>query len=156
MTSPRGRTFLAASTLFLLTTVGCGLFRPSVEEVRTELARLINPALDAGLGDVERPEGNAEGGSCQEPLIGPANGFRPTLGYTFSSSILERDPEDFLEKVEDHWRSEGLEVEVQETDSGRYVYSGKDGYSISAAIVYDSKEVDIAGSGPCVDNPDAD
>ncbi len=142
--------------MIFLTTVGCGLFRPSVEEVRTELARLIDPALDAGLGDVERPEGNAEGGRCQEPIMGPANGTRPTLGYTFSFSILEGDPEVFLERVEDYWRGEGLEVEVQETDNARYVYSGKDGYSISVAIVYDSMEVDIGGSGPCVDDPDAD
>ncbi len=138
-----------------LTVAGCGLFRPSVDVVGTELSRLIDPALDVGLGDAERPDGNAGGGYCHEPLIGPANGIWPTLGYTFSFSILEVEPEVFLERVEAHWRGEGFDVEVQETDNARYVYSGNDGYSISAVILYDSMEADIGGSGPCVDDPNA-
>lgn len=147
---------MALGTIFLLSSIGCGLFRPSVEEVRTELASLIDPALDAGLGDAERPEGNAEGGYCHEPLIGPANGISPTLGYTFPFSRLDGDPEDFLKRVEDYWRDEGLEVEVQKTDNSRIVFSGKDGYSIRAAIFYELMEVDIGGSGPCVDDPEFD
>jgi hypothetical protein len=153
MTSQRAWALLTL-TMFMLTIMGCGMFRPSVEEVRTELARLIDPALDAGLGEAGRPEGNSEGGYCHEPLIGPANGIRPTLGYTFSFSHLKGDPEDFLEKVEEYWRDEGLDVEVQETDNARYVYSGNDGYSIRAALFYESKEADIGGSGPCVDDPE--
>lgn len=155
MTS-RGPTTLVISTMLLLSSIGCGLFRPSLEEARNALAGLIDPALDAGLGDAERPEGNAGGGSCHEPLVGPDNGISPTLGYTFSFSTLKGDPEDFLDRVEEHWRSEGLEIEVDVTDNSRLVYSGKDGYSIRAAIFYESMEVDIGGSGPCVDNPDAD
>lgn len=151
MTSPRGRTTVVLCTMFFLTTIGCGLFRPSMEKARTELARLIDPALDAGLGEAERPEGEAGGHSCYEPFVGPANGVRPTLGYTFSWSILDDGPEAFLERVANYWRSEGLEVEVDETENARFLFSGKDGYSFGASIVYDSMEAEILGSGPCVD-----
>jgi len=147
---------LALSTILFLTMTGCSLLRPSVEEVRNELARLIDPALDAGLGEAERPEASIGGGYCHEPLIGPANGIRPTLGYTFSWTVLEGDPNDFLKGVEDHWRSEGLEIEVDETDNARILFSGKDGYNLSAAIIFDSMEADIGGYGPCVDHPDRD
>lgn len=148
---------MALCTMFFLTTVGCGFFRPSAKEARTELARLIDPALDAGLGDAaERPKGNSDGHSCHEPLIGPANGIRPTLGYTFSWSVLEDGPEAFLERVANYWQGEGLEVDVDETENARFIFSGKDGYNIGASIVYDSMEADILGSGPCVDDPDAD
>lgn len=135
--------------------MGCGLFRPSVEEVRTELGRLIDPALDAGLGGAEPPEGYAGRGYCHEPLIGPADGIRPRLSYTFSFEILD-DPEAFLDRVQEYWQSQGLEVRVDETEEARILFSGNDGYSISASIVYDSMEADIGGSGPCVDDPEAD
>lgn len=127
-----------------------------MQEVRAELASLFDPALDAGLGGVERPEGNAEGGLLPRASNWSGQRLSAHLGYAFSFSTLEGDPEAFLERVENHWRGEGLVVEVQETDDARFVYSGKDGYSIRAVIVYDSMEVDIAGSGPCVDNPDPD
>lgn len=136
--------------------MGCGLFRPSVNEVRNELAGLVDPALDAGLGDAERPEGNAEGQPCYEPLVGPANGIRPLLVYRFSFSKLDGDPKVFLKRVEEHWRGEGLEVEIDDDDNSRRVYSGKDGYSLRAAIIYETMEASIGGTGPCVDNPDPD
>jgi len=144
---------LTLSTMLFVTTMGCGLFRPSVEEARTELARLIDPALDAGVGDADRPEGDANSHSCHEPVVGPENGIRPTLSYTFSWSVLEDGPEEFLERVANYWRGEGLEVRFDESENARFLFSGKDGYNIGASIVYDSMEADIGGSGPCVDNP---
>jgi len=155
MTQSKGR-MVGLGTICFLTAMGCGLFRPSAEEAQTELARLINPALDVGLGGGERPEADVGGDSCHEPLVGPADGIRPLLVYTFSFSDLEDDPEVFLERVEEHWRNEGLDVNIDETDNSRRVYSGKDGYSIRAAIFYDRMEANIGGTGPCVDNPDPD
>jgi hypothetical protein len=146
----------ALGAMFFLTMIGCGLFRPSLDEVRSELSGLIDPALDAALGDAERPDGNAEGQPCHEPLVGPANGIRPLLVYRFSFSSLDTDPEIFLERVEQYWRTEGLEVQIDEDDNSRRVHSGKDGYNIRAAIVYESKEASIGGTGPCVDDPAAD
>jgi hypothetical protein len=140
--------------MLLFTVTGCGLFRPSAKEARTELARLIDPALDAGLGSADRPKGEATSHSCHEPLIGPANGIRPTLGYRFSWSVLEDDPEEFLERVANYWRGEGLEVRFDESDNARFLFSGKDGYNIGASIIYDSRVADIGGSGPCVDDPE--
>lgn len=151
MTSPRGQITVALCAMFLLTIVGCGFFRPSVKDVRTELTRLIEPALEAGLGGAERPKGEVNGHSCYEPFVGPENGIRPRLSYTFSWSILKDGPEVFLERVERYWRSEGLEVEVENTDNARILFSGKDGYTIGASIIYSSMEADIGGSGPCVD-----
>jgi len=153
MTPPMGRTTVVLGGILLVTMMGCGVFRPSVEEIRTELAHLIDPALDAGLAGADRPEANVSGGYCHEPLIGPADGIRPLLSYTFSFSILD-DPEAFLDRVEDYWRGQGLEVEINANEESRILYSGNDGYSISAGITYDSMEVRIGGTGPCVDNPD--
>ncbi len=144
---------MVALGILLLATVSCRLFRPSVEEVRTELTRLIDPALDAGLGEVKRPKGHAGGSSCYEPIIGPKYGIRPRLGYTFPLSILDGDPETFLDKIEDHWRKEGLAIRIDETENARILFTGKDGYNISAAIIYGTMEADIGGSGPCVDDP---
>ncbi len=151
MTSPRGQATVPLCAIFLLSIVGCGFFRPSVKDVQTELTSLIDPALEAGLGGAERPEGDVRGQSCYEPFVGPANGTRPRLSYTFSWSILKDGPEAFLGRVESFWRSEGLEVEVETTDNARILFSGRDGYTIGASIIYSSMEAKIGGSGPCVD-----
>ena len=77
---------------------------------------------------------------------------RPGL-FDVTTASLD-DPEAFLDRVGDYWRGEGLEVRVDETEEARILFSGNDGYNISAYIVYDSMEAHIGGTGPCVDNPD--
>lgn len=157
MTLLKPRHMVLLGGMFFAATMGCGLFRPSVEEVRTELARLVDPALDAGLENVKRPEANVSGGSCHEPLFGPASGIRPHLSYSFSFSIIGGEPKAFLDRVEKYWRGEGLEVVIDETEEARILFSGKDGgYNISASIVYETMEARIGGTGPCIDDPEAD
>jgi hypothetical protein len=133
--------------------VAC-LFRPSYEESSRELASLIDPALESWNSDYKRlSERYDDPGACSDPFVGPRDGLRPSLTYELRFSVLGEDPEDFLDTVEEYWRSEGLDTQARETDIAKIRSSGRDGYIVSVDVNYATERASVGGSGPCVDNP---
>jgi hypothetical protein len=134
---------------------GACLGRPSLKETTQELADLIEPAVRFWNPDYKRlSQAFDEPQACSDPFIGPSDGLRPTLTYEFPFTALGDDPMNLLTAVEEYWKSQGLETQVDETDLVKIRFSGRDGYSLSVDVNYSSETASVGGSGPCVDNPE--
>jgi hypothetical protein len=138
--------------LFVL--ASCG--RPSFEEVSQELADLVDPAAKAALNGVDPSERVAGSDFCGDPLTGPENGIQPTLVYRVPISALGDDPKLFVTRAEKVWRQKGLEIEKDETEDVFSGFATKPGYGLEVFVNYTNEEALISGTGPCVDDPEAD
>jgi hypothetical protein len=150
MTKATGRILLFG----LLLSSAC-IGRPSLEESSQELSGLIDPALESWNADYESVAKRFDQpDSCSDPFIGPRDGLRATLTYEFPFSVLGDDPMALLTAVEQHWKSQGFETRVDETELVKIRFSGKEGYPLSVVINYSAETAWVEGSGPCVDNPE--
>lgn len=148
------RITISAVTLLLL---GCGTSRPAFDEAANELAAHVDPALRAGLGSTTvKPEKIAGIDYCSDPFFGPRQGARPTLTYTIPITALTEDPTSFVLKAEKVWQTQGLLIETEETDRVFARFASDDDYHLEASVSYANGEASIGGSGPCVDDPEAD
>jgi hypothetical protein len=127
-----------------------------VEEANRELARLLEPALEAGLrGAQHDPERLSGTDACSNPLTGPRQGVRPGVEYRIPIEVLGSEPERFVIEAEKVWREMGLETRADETESNLTRLATKPGYSLSASVNFANKEALLIGSGPCVDDPES-
>lgn len=141
----------------LLLALGCGMGRPSLDEARKELAGHIDPALQAALkGVAVRPERLTGIDHCSDPFFGPRQGVRPTLSYRIPIQALGENPKQFVFEAEKVWRDRGLTVEIDETEEVIGRFGSNDKYKMDAFVNFTNGDAMIAGSGPCVDDPNAD
>jgi hypothetical protein len=130
---------------------------PSFRQASEELAELVDPAVNAALEGIEAtPDRLEESDNCSDPFFGPTDGQRPTLRYRISTSVLGDEPERFVLNAEKVWKDAGLETR---SDDGTGLFSRsatRDSYAVHAYINYENAEATISGTGPCVDDPEAD
>ncbi len=129
---------------------------PSFDEASQELASLIDPAVEAALSKSNaRPEPRKGGGQCSDPFFGPSQGLRPELTYELPLSVLG-DPQTFISSVEKAWNANGLHVQVDDDDRVMSRRVSRGPYRARALVNFTSQEAFISGSGPCVEDPNAD
>ncbi len=146
--------FVAIGLLIGLTTSCSG--EPSFDEASQELADLIDPAVKAAFSESDvRPRRVEDSGECSDPFFGPSQGLRPELTYELPLSTLG-DPQVFISSVEKAWKAKGLEVRSDDDDVVLSRSVSKGAYRARALINFTNQQAVIGGSGPCVDDPNAD
>lgn len=129
-------------------------FRTSFEEATKELADLVAPAAEAAFAKSgAQPTITQEPDPCSDALLGPSDGLRPTLNYEISLSELS-DPQAFVLSAEAAWKTQGLDVSVDDYEGAISRRVGRNGYRAQLLVHFENQEVSIAGSGPCADNPE--
>lgn len=149
---PRFSLWLIATALPILT-IGC-LGRPNFTEAKSELSKLVDPALQAALQEVAvNPDPSEQVAYCSDPFIGPSDGVRPTLRYVVPLASLGENSKAFVEEAENVWRDQGLEIESDESEVRYVLFATKRGFSLQASLNYENGEAIISGTGPCVNDP---
>jgi hypothetical protein len=148
---------LQATGALLLAASLSSCARPSVIEVNSELSRLVNPALEAALaGAPQSPEAVTGTTACSDPFFGPRQGVRPGIEYRIPFESLGENPDSFALRAAGVWEDMGLTVDDDDTDTIKIRFATKRGYSLTATVNHANQEALMSGTGPCVDDPEAD
>lgn len=120
------------------------------------IIRLTDPVLRMGLGtELDAAESYSRQGLCDDAHGALSDYVRPVVHYRFPVELLEGGPDDFVDEVEDLWRSEGIETTSDSSPAiSIAVGVSSDGSSFRVYVDSGTASVFVGGSGPCVEPPE--
>ncbi len=121
------------------------------EEAASEMRRLVDQGLMKGLRQQEQlPKSELYDLGCDEP-----DHIYPAYDYHFPLDLVGPDPDSFVVRVENYWKSEGFQLDQVDADPGindTYATSPS-GFNLHVFVNRNTGMALVEGSGPCVQTP---
>lgn len=148
---------LAAIFVAALIYIGSSRNQVTYPEAATEVHRLVDGSIRAGMGDLPLPP--SEG---MYPAL-CTNSTRvtkhyPRLVYHFPLDLLGPEPDLFVERIEEYWQSEGVRLDPDKNVPG---LNGSFGFKrpemhLEVFVNYKTGMALLSGNGQCTRLPEPD
>lgn len=127
----------------------------SYADAEERIVRFTERALRIGLGtELDAAEMYSRQGLCNDAQGALSDYVRPVVHYRFPLELLEDDRDEFVEEVEELWRSEDMQTSRDSSpDASIAVGVSSEGSSFRVYVDRVSDSVFVDGFGPCVEPP---